>query len=69
MVTTVTVTIWGPASVCEAQMYIPMTTCLVDYLFSRFDALIWALYQMRACVFFQMYSFLHTFATRNYKSL
>ena len=45
-----------------AQMYIPMTTCLVDYLFSHFDARIWYRAQMRACVFFQMYSFLHTFA-------
>ena len=41
---------------------------LSDYSFPVFDALIWDRAQMSACVFFQMYFFLHTFAPCNYKS-
>ena len=33
MVTTVTVTIWGPASVCEAQMSVSMTTASMTAFF------------------------------------
>ena len=59
----VALTYAGPINIYVTHLSLDITC-----FFSDFDALIWALSQMRAYVLFLLNYFLHTFAPRNYIS-